>query len=196
LLIILFVIGKEVIYSDLSEADIERMERDGEVDGWILALPNGVGARFLAAIDKGAKDRKVEAGEKKGVVVDLSADFRFETPGESEWVYGLPELYGRQPVLDALRVSNPGCYATSAQLMLAPLLEYIQPGAIPTVMGMSGYSGAGTSMVEGKDGELFKLQYCPRGLIVQRCSPTKYPESDTREPQRWHCRLLTYRPHP
>ncbi|KAH6904190.1 Arg-6 protein [Coprinopsis sp. MPI-PUGE-AT-0042] len=144
--------GKEVIYSDLSEADIERMEREGEVDGWILALPNGVGARFLAAIDKGAKDRKVGAGEKKGVVVDLSADFRFEAPSESNWVYGLPELYGRKPVRDALRISNPGCYATSAQLMLAPLLEHIQPGAIPTVMGMSGYSGAGTNMVEGKDG--------------------------------------------
>ncbi|EAU86745.1 Arg-6 protein [Coprinopsis cinerea okayama7 len=145
-------LGKEVIYSDLSEADIERMERNGEVDAWILALPNGVGARFVQAIDKGAKDRVVKEGEKKGVIVDLSADYRFETPGASEWVYGLPELYQRAPVQQATRVSNPGCYATSAQLMIAPLLEFIKPGTIPTLFGLSGYSGAGTNMVEGKDG--------------------------------------------
>lgn len=90
LLILPIFTGKEVIYSDLSEADIEKMERNGEVDGWILALPNGVGAKFLAAIDKGARERVVAQGEKKGVVVDLSADFRFEKPGQSDWVYGLP----------------------------------------------------------------------------------------------------------
>ncbi|TFK24027.1 Arg-6 protein [Coprinopsis marcescibilis] len=144
--------GKEVIYSDLSEADIERMEREGEVDAWILALPNGIGTRFVAAIDKGAKGRMVNVGEKKGVVVDLSADYRFETPGESEWVYGLPELYNRAEIRGATRISNPGCYATSAQLMVAPLLEYLKPGASPTIFGLSGYSGAGTVMVEGKDG--------------------------------------------
>lgn len=72
-----------VNYTDLSTADVERMEKDGEVDAWVMALPNGVCKPFVDAIDRGSKERK--AGEA-GVVVDLSADYRFE----DGWTYGLP----------------------------------------------------------------------------------------------------------
>lgn len=63
--------------------------------------------------------------------------------------YFLPfisELYGRQPIRQSTRISNPGCYATSSQLLLGPLVKnnLIKPGVWPTVFGMSGYSGAGT----------------------------------------------------
>ncbi len=61
-------------------------------------------------------------------------------------VSALEELYGREPVRAAKRISNPGCYATSSQLLLAPLVNHIAPGALPTIFGMSGYSGAGTVM--------------------------------------------------
>ena len=70
-------------YTDLSTADVERMEKDGEVDAWVMALPNGVCKPFVDAIDKGSKDR--QSGEAS-VIVDLSADYRFE----SGWTYGLP----------------------------------------------------------------------------------------------------------
>jgi N-acetyl-gamma-glutamyl-phosphate reductase/acetylglutamate kinase len=59
------------------------MEKDGEVDAWVMALPNGVCKPFVDAIDRGSKDR--QSGEA-GVIVDLSADYRFE----SGWTYGLP----------------------------------------------------------------------------------------------------------
>jgi len=42
------------------------------------------------------------------------------------------------------RISNPGCFATSTQLLVAPLLKYLKPGVAPTIFGLSGYSGAGT----------------------------------------------------
>jgi N-acetyl-gamma-glutamyl-phosphate reductase/acetylglutamate kinase len=54
------------------------MEKNGEVDAWIMALPNGACKPFVDAIDR---------ANGKGVVVDLSADYRFEG---GEWVYGLP----------------------------------------------------------------------------------------------------------
>ena len=54
------------------------------------------------------------------------------------------ELYGRDAVRGSKRISNPGCYATSTQLLVAPLLKYVKSGAWPTVFGVSGYSGAGT----------------------------------------------------
>jgi N-acetyl-gamma-glutamyl-phosphate reductase / acetylglutamate kinase len=67
-----------ITYSNLSYSDVERMERDGEVDAWVMALPNGVCKPFVDVIDR---------ANGKGVVVDLSADYRFEG---GEWVYGLP----------------------------------------------------------------------------------------------------------
>jgi hypothetical protein len=57
---------------------------------------------------------------------------------------GFTELYSRDAIRQSKRISNPGCYATSTQLLVAPLLKHLKPGAIPTVFGVSGYSGAGT----------------------------------------------------
>ncbi|KAH9855523.1 acetylglutamate kinase ARG6 [Lenzites betulinus] len=126
-----------VNYSALSAEDVERMEKDGEVDAWVMALPNGVCKPFVDAIDRGSAERK---NGKGSVVVDLSADYRFE----DGWTYGLPELYGRDAIRTSTRISNPGCYATSSQLLVAPLLKYLKPDTWPTVFGVSGYSGAGT----------------------------------------------------
>ena len=58
--------------------------------------------------------------------------------------FSCTELYGRTAIRASKRISNPGCYATSTQLLVAPLLKYLKPGAWPTVFGVSGYSGAGT----------------------------------------------------
>ena len=73
----------DIKYSNLSAEDVERMEKDGEVDAWVMTLPNGVCKPFVDAIDRGAKERK--SGEQS-VIVDLSADYRFE----DGWTYGLP----------------------------------------------------------------------------------------------------------
>ena len=54
------------------------------------------------------------------------------------------ELYSRDAIRASKRISNPGCYATSTQLLVAPLLPHIRPDAWPTIFGVSGYSGAGT----------------------------------------------------
>ncbi|CAG7851818.1 Protein ARG5,6, mitochondrial Contains: RecName: Full=N-acetyl-gamma-glutamyl-phosphate reductase; AltName: Full=N-acetyl-glutamate semialdehyde dehydrogenase; Short=NAGSA dehydrogenase; Contains: RecName: Full=Acetylglutamate kinase; AltName: Full=N-acetyl-L-glutamate 5-phosphotransferase; AltName: Full=NAG kinase; Short=AGK; Flags: Precursor [Serendipita indica DSM 11827] len=126
-----------VTYSNFSVEDVEKMEKEGEVDAWVMALPNGVCKPFVDAVDKGSKGR---TDGKKGVIVDLSADYRFE----KQWTYGLPELYSRSEIRSSTRISNPGCYATSIQLLLAPLLPYVDLRAPPTVFGVSGYSGAGT----------------------------------------------------
>ena len=58
--------------------------------------------------------------------------------------YSNSELYDRNVIRSTKRISNPGCYATSTQLLIAPLVNYLKPEAPPTVFGVSGYSGAGT----------------------------------------------------
>ena len=120
---------KDITYENLSVEDVRRMEEKGEIDCWVMALPNGVCRPFVDAIDQSSK---------KSLIVDLSADYRFD----SSWTYGLPELVDRASIAKARRISNPGCYATAAQLGIAPLLPHLS--GEPTVFGVSGYSGAGT----------------------------------------------------
>jgi len=91
-------------------------------------------------------------------VVDFSADYRLDDAATYlEWyghehpdagrlggtVYGLPELF-RESIRGADLVANPGCYATSAILPLAPLVKagLVETGDI-IVDSKSGVSGAG-----------------------------------------------------
>ncbi|KAJ7595528.1 acetylglutamate kinase ARG6 [Mycena floridula] len=135
-----------VNYSNLSVEDVEKLEKDGEVDAWVMALPNGACKPFVDAVDRGSKERA--DGRPGSVIVDLSADYRHE----EGWAYGLPELYGRSVIRSSKRIANPGCYATSSQMLIAPLIKYVKPGAWPTVFGISGYSGAGTIPTNDPDG--------------------------------------------
>ena len=121
---------KEITYENLSAEDVRRMEENDEVDCWVMALPNGVCKPFIDSIG--------QVGKGQSVIIDLSADYRFD----SNWTYGLPELVDRSKIAKATRISNPGCYATAAQIGIAPLIPYL--GGQPTVFGVSGYSGAGT----------------------------------------------------
>src|SRR6056297_1682522 len=49
-------------------------------------------------------------------VVDLSHDFRLKRAG-NDFVYGLPEL-NREEIRKAVKIANPGCFATGIQLAL------------------------------------------------------------------------------
>lgn len=91
-------------------------------------------------------------------VVDLSADLRLDDPAVyAQWYkvehpnpellprpYGLPEL-GRDALIGAECIANPGCYATSVLLATVPLArqKLLVPGAPLIVDAKSGVSGAG-----------------------------------------------------
>jgi N-acetyl-gamma-glutamyl-phosphate reductase/acetylglutamate kinase len=124
-------------WNSLKISDLQPSELINQpVDCWVLALPNNLAAPYVAALQK---------GNFQGKIVDLSADFRFD----STWQYGLVERKGfRAAIQRSSLISNPGCYATGMQLALLPLFSQ---GIIdfqrynPTVFGVSGYSGAGTT---------------------------------------------------
>lgn len=117
-------------------------------DALVLALPNGKAAPFVAAID---------AQSPEYVVVDLSADYRFDPA----WYYGLPELT-RSRYRGEKRISNPGCYATAMQLAIAPMRESLA-GPVQC-FGVSGYSGAGTSPSDKNDPEKLRDNLMPYAL--------------------------------
>lgn len=142
---------RDITYENLSPEDVRRMEEKGEIDCWVMALPNGVCKPFVDAVNEGK-------GPQNSVIVDLSADYRFD----SKWTYGLPELVNRSDIAKATRISNPGCYATAAQLGIAPLVPFI--GGQPTIFGVSGYSGAGTKPSPKNDVENLTGNIIPYSL--------------------------------
>lgn len=113
------------------------------VDVMLLALPNGESARYCE-----------RAGD--ALVVDLSTDHRFD----ADWVYAQPERF-RERIAGARRLSCPGCYATAAQLAIAPLVDLVQSAH---VFGVSGYSGAGTAKSERNDPEVLRDNLLPYAL--------------------------------
>ena len=121
---------------------------DRAADLVFLALPNGVAAPWVDVILKAAPKTRF---------IDMSADYRFE----GGWAYGLPEL-NREAVRGAALIANPGCYATAAQLAIAPMV--LRLSTPPAVFGVSGYSGAGTMPSPKNDPKMLKDNFMPYGL--------------------------------
>ncbi|GME92895.1 unnamed protein product [[Candida] boidinii] len=142
----------DIVYENLQIEDIKRLETNNEVDVWVMALPNGVCKPFVDAID--------EVRNEKSIIIDLSADYRFDTTGE--WVYGLPELNDRSKIANARKISNPGCYATAAQVAIKPILNHIS--GRPSIFGVSGYSGAGTKPSPKNDINVLRDNLIPYSL--------------------------------
>jgi len=135
----------ELRYENL---DAEAIASKG-ADALILALPNGKAAAYVGALD---------AAKPGTVIVDLSADYRFD----DGWYYGLPELY-RGNYRGQRHISNPGCYATAMQLAIAPLKDLL--AAPPACFGVSGYSGAGTTPSDKNDPEKLRDNLIPYTLV-------------------------------
>lgn len=132
-------------YRQLGHDDVAAIGADAVV----LALPNGKAGELVAAID---------ATSPRSVIVDLSADYRFD----DGWHYGLPELT-RTTYRGQTRISNPGCYATAMQLVIAPLAD--QLAGPPQCFGVSGYSGAGTTPSDRNDVEKLRDNLMPYALV-------------------------------
>lgn len=120
-------------------------------DIFFLALPNGLSLTLTPLL----------IGEGK-TVIDLSADYRLkdlelyrQVYGKNhsdealvtQAVYGLPEIH-RQKIRTSALIANPGCYATSIILGLAPCLQAgLVNDQVPVIAdSKSGISGAGRKL--------------------------------------------------
>lgn len=137
------------------------------LDAVFLALPDGIGGPWVEEVDDDT------------VVVDISADHRFD----DDWVYGLPELF-REKIKGARRIANPGCYSTALQLAIAPYVDDLD--GIPTVFGVSGYSGAGTTPSPRNDPENLADNLIPYQLTGH---------NHEREGSRYLGRTVRFMPH-
>lgn len=134
----------DLVFSDLN---VELLK---QCDVVFFATPHGVAMNFAQEL--------IQSGTK---IIDLAADFRLQNLEQFEtWynmshacpdllkqaVYGLSEL-NRVHIKHAQIVGNPGCYPTTVQLGLAPLLKNQEKALIDfdtiVIDAKSGVSGAG-----------------------------------------------------
>ncbi|MCH7383032.1 N-acetyl-gamma-glutamyl-phosphate reductase [Acinetobacter dispersus] len=148
---------------EFSDFDLNQLK---QCDVVFFATPHGVAMQHAEEL--------IAAGTK---VIDLAADFRLQNLTQFEkWydmqhscpavlkdsVYGLTEL-NREKIKQAQVIGNPGCYPTTVQLGLAPLLknsdQLIHTQTI-IIDAKSGVSGAGRKaslgMIYSENADNFK----------------------------------------
>ena len=121
--------NKDLKYSLLTIEDINL----NNIDIVILALPNEQSFEYVEVIKKFSQSI---------IIIDLSSDHRFD----DGWVYRIPEIHNGS---SHLNIANPGCYATAIQLSVAPITNLIKNKLVS--IGISGYSGAGSSLNDKND---------------------------------------------
>ena len=136
-------VGNELLYQDLSLDKIVLFDEDA----FILALPNNESQNYVDLIHR---------HNPQAIIVDLSADHRFD----QAWEYRVPEL---SETVQSTKISNPGCYASAMQFMLAPL-KNILAGPVH-LYGISGYSGAGANPNSRNDQEALQDSILPYSLV-------------------------------
>ncbi|HEX5078954.1 MAG TPA: N-acetyl-gamma-glutamyl-phosphate reductase [Geminicoccaceae bacterium] len=146
----------DAVFPHLRGRDLPTLSKIGEHDLGALdavfgCLPHGTTQDVIRELPRGPR------------VIDLSADFRLRDPEVYARTYGQPHraierqkdaVYGlTEHARDAIRatdlVANPGCYPTTAQLPLRPLLQarLIDPDEI-VIDAKSGVTGAGRAAKE------------------------------------------------
>lgn len=128
--------------------ELEARWSAGDLAGLFCAAPHGAAATILGGL--------LQPGETApGIVVDISADFRFRDATAFEGVYGqphgAPQLTGQFSCavpehlaeVATPHVAHPGCFATAMLLGLVPLLR---SGLIENdcfISGVTGSTGSG-----------------------------------------------------
>ncbi len=115
---------------------VARAEMLNDADAVILCLPDDA-AREAVGLIRNNRTR----------VIDASTAHRVA----KGWTYGFPEMDQgqRSAIVEAGRVSNPGCYATGAIALLRPLVANgLLPAGLPvSINAVSGYSGGGKALI-------------------------------------------------
>ena len=139
-----------------SQADIESLLATTPQTAVFSAAPHGVSAALIDSLLKTAS-----AAGTRPRVVDISADYRYNSAQAYEAVYkhphGAPDRIAEFTCavpehlkkLETPHVAHPGCLATAALLASVPLLSFGLVAPTIFVSGVTGSTGAGRKPIEG-----------------------------------------------
>ncbi len=108
---------------------------------------NGADIVFLCLPDAAAAEAVGLVENPEVCMIDTSTAHRTAP----DWVYGFPELVGRERIAGANRIANPGCHASGFIALVRPLVEagLLDKSAALSCFSLTGYSGGGKSMIAG-----------------------------------------------
>lgn len=100
---------------------------------------------FLCLPDEAAKETVAMVENPDTAVIDTSTAHRVSP----DFVYGFPEITGRDRIKNSKRIANPGCHATGFISLIFPLVNQgiIKPDARLCCFSLTGYSGGGKKMI-------------------------------------------------
>jgi len=107
-----------------------------DVDVLFLCFGHGKSERFLSEHEIPGHVR----------IIDLAQDFRLRS-NKAGFIYGLPELH-RDAIRKAMRIANPGCFATCIELALLPAARLGLLKNTVSVNAITGSTGAGQKPTE------------------------------------------------
>lgn len=142
--------GLQIFDRLAGRSDIELLRIDPERrkdDAARKKLLNAADAAILCLPDDAAREAVSLVTNSETVVIDASSAHRTQP----DWVYGFPEIEtGRREAISASkRIANPGCYATGAIALIAPLVRAgLLPADYPlSINAISGFSGGGKGLI-------------------------------------------------
>ena len=141
----------------------DRLQARGDIE--LLILPeekrkdpaarkemlNQADIAFLCLPDAAAVEAVSFVENENTVIIDTSTAHRTA----ENWVYGMPELVGKDAVKKAKRIANPGCHASGFVALVAPLVKngLIKKDAKLSCVSLTGYSGGGKQMIAQYEAE-------------------------------------------
>lgn len=142
---------------------------------------------IFTALPHGLSEEIADAAIKKNkIVIDLGADFRLDDEETyTKWydksfinkelhnlsIYGLPEI-NRSKIKECKIIANPGCYPTSIQLGLLPLLNNSLINTKNIICdSKSGITGAGRGLTLKSHYPEANETFAPYGIGSHRHSP-------------------------
>ena len=151
---------EDITLLTLSEEDRKNPEKRKE-------MLNSCDVAFLCLPDPAAVEAVSMIENKNVRIIDTSTAHRTD----SDWVYGYPELMGKDRIANAKRVAVPGCHASGFISLVRPLIKagIITPKALLTCHSITGYSGGGKKMIAQYEEEKTDDLNAPRqyGLTQQ-----------------------------